>query len=112
MRKRLVVAAAIAFMATGCSGDGGNDKASAETSGGLPTCSDVWGDGKTLPDDYNGCADGDTIEAAVIQDCDSGIGRFTTYRDQFHALLGGKITEAPSSSKEYAAAYEKCMTDS
>lgn len=79
---------------------------------GPPSCGEVWVDGATLPAKYDGCVRPDgSIEAAVVYDCDSGIGRFTGYDDRFFALLGGKITEAGSDSPEYGAAYEECFAD-
>lgn len=117
MRTRLAICAALALLATGCSSDDSGDGVVADAtnapeSGGLPACADVWVDGETLPEDYDGCENPDgSIEEPVIYDCDSGIGRFTTYRDELHALLGGEITEAPSNSEEYAAAYEECFAD-
>lgn len=120
MRTRLAVIAALALTATGCSGDDNGDTAEgsqgapapATAMSEYPACEDVWVDGETLPEDYEGCDNGGTIEAAASIECDSGSGVFVTYQDQFHALLGGEITEAASSSEEYAAAYEECFADS
>lgn len=116
MRTRLAICAALALLATGCSGDdtGADDSGSAATAeSGTPACSEVWIDGETLPGDYEGCTNDDgSIEAAATLECDSGIGTFATYQDEFFALLGGEITEAPSDSEEYAAAYEDCFADS
>lgn len=117
MRTRLAICAALALMASGCSSDDGetsaeSDTATAPESSGTPACAEVWVDGETLPEDYEGCENEDgSIEAAATIECDSGIGTFATYQDEFFALLGGEITEAPSSSEEYAAAYEECFAD-
>lgn len=101
--------------AAGCSSDdsGGEPESGGEAAeSGTPVCSDVWVDGGTLPEDYAGCENADgSIEAAATIKCDSGIGAFTTYQDEFFALLGGEITEAPSTSEEYSAAYEECFAD-
>lgn len=118
MRTRLAVIAVLALTATGCSGDDngetaeeGQDAPAAATSD-YPACEDIWVEGETLPDDYEGCDNDGAIEVAATIECDSGVGTFVTYQDEFHALLGGEITEAPSSSEEYAAAYEECFADS
>lgn len=111
-----LAAIALALLATGCSSSDDTDAADngsgAETGSSVPACSDVWVNGQTLPEDYEGCMNGDdSMEAAVILECDSGIGSFAAYQDEFFALLGGEITEAPSDSDEYAAAYEECFAD-
>jgi hypothetical protein len=105
------IAPLLALTVAACGG-GGEDAESAGTSGVMPDCSDVWVDGETLPEDYEGCTDGDTIAAAVTIECDSGIGTFVTYDDRFHALLGDTVTEASTESDEYAKAYEDCFADS
>lgn len=106
--QRLIGAAVLAIVLSGCSAplkkhaDSGDDSSS-------PACTKVWQDGATLPKDYQGCTrpDGD-LEAAVTIKCDSGEGTFTTYEDNYFALLGGTITKASSDSDAYAAAYAKC----
>lgn len=111
-----LAAIALALLATGCSSsdetDAADNGSDTEASSSVPACSDIWVDGQTLPEDYDGCEnDGGSIEAAATIECDSGIGTFATYQDEFFALLGGEITEAPSDSDEYAAAYEECFAD-
>lgn len=110
--RRLACAAALLFVASGCGGGNGDSGDDAAGSG-MPSCSDVWRDGATLPKDYDGCTNDDgSIEAAVSRECDSGIGTLVTYQDDFYALLGGKITEAPADSKTYSNFfYKKCFAD-
>lgn len=77
----------------------------------LPSCDDVWVDGATLPVNYEGCMNGDVIEAMASLDCDSGAEVFVTYQDRLFAFLGGPITEAGSDSPAYGKAYEECFAD-
>jgi hypothetical protein len=64
MTRSVALAAVIpAIFIAGCSGDGKD---------GPPQCSDVWEDGQTLPEDYDGCLSGDSFEVAPIWDCIDG----------------------------------------
>ncbi|HWL97232.1 MAG TPA: hypothetical protein VNP20_07795 [Nocardioidaceae bacterium] len=93
---------------TACSGDDSPDSNNDQVASEVPGCSEVWVDGETLPDDYEGCADEDGgLVAAETTECESGE-TFTTYEDRFYAVLGGEITEAPSDSPEYQQAHDEC----
>ncbi len=84
-----------------------NESGTAGRSDELGECADVWIDGETLDAGYQGCSiDGEPMLPNVVT-CESG-DQFTTFDDQFFAVLGGEITEAPADSAEYTAALEEC----
>lgn len=76
----------------------------------LPACADVWQDGATLPDDYDGCMEGDMLVVAVTLDCTTGSG-FTTFEDRMFARMGGVIDEDDSDSPSYRKAWNDCFAD-
>lgn len=93
MRTPLAALALLAAL-TGCSG-GSQDVSDVEE--GLPSCSSVWTVGETLPADYDGCTDGDTIVVAVSQSCTSGED-LVSYDDQLVARYGGTIEVTDSTA--------------
>jgi hypothetical protein len=56
---------ALTFSVTACGA--GSDTAS--PLGDTPKCSDIWVEGNTVPENYEGCENGDTIEAVFEYDC-------------------------------------------
>lgn len=116
---RLVATVLLALSLTACGG-GNDDKADSDPttsapvsdapeSSGTPTCSDVWVVGETLPEDYEGCEEGDTLFASVTQDCKDG-SVFTSYDDRFYAVLGGPIAaNVEGDDPAYSAFYDACL---
>ncbi len=101
---------AVAFV-VGCSSDDTSGSSSNGGGGGMPACDDVWVDGNTLPKDYEGCLNGNTIEAAVTRDCKDGT-KFTTYQDHFYAVLDDTIHAnmgETAADPAYKTAYNKCL---
>lgn len=99
------------LLLTACGG-GGDDDEGGTGSGGLPDCADVWVEGETLPEDYEGCMDGDMTVALVTSDCTDG-SRLTGYDDRYWALLGGEIKDAgaedaTAADPEYGADLAAC----
>ncbi len=84
-----------------------NESGSAGRADELGECTDIWIDGEILDAGYQGC----TIEGRPmlpnVVTCESG-DQFTTFDDEFFAVLGGEITEASADSSEYTAAVEEC----
>ena len=95
-----------------CSSDeddnGGNDLL-----GNYPSCSDTWVDGETLPEDYEGCDEGDTIIAGVSYECQDG-SRIFTYEPEgsgFYTLADGTIVEVGedyANDPEYGELFDAC----
>jgi hypothetical protein len=80
---------------------------------GYPRCSDIWIAGEVLPAKYEGCDAGSTIEVPATFGCSDG-SEFTTFRDRYWAVLGGKIKDSGSSGgitadAEYAADDDACL---
>ena len=116
----LVVLVLTVAACTADDGEGGPESTATETpaesgpaGSALPACAEVWVAGRTLPRNYEGCdtADG-TVEAAAKIECETGIGTFVTFRDEFFAIEGEEITEAPSDSPEYTELYDSCYGES
>lgn len=112
--KRTLVAAALLSVLAACGG--GDDDVSgedlADALDDMPKCSEVWVAGETLPEDYGGCDDGDTIVAAVSTECSDGTSLYG-FDDRFYALGGEEIVEAAGGSTDtdpaYSKAYEDCV---
>jgi hypothetical protein len=86
--KTLATVAVLAATLAGC-GEKPNDGGKIDlVDNGLPSCSEVWVAGQTLPGKYEGCANDDVIEAVV-----TGSDGFVYYNDTLRAKLGGKIEE-------------------
>ena len=109
---------AAALLATGC---GGNDEPNLsgdvekmqDAVAAMSDCSDVWSAGATLPEDYEGCLNGDTVDVPIYLECSDG-SRFTSYQDTYYAFLGDEVGVAKSEGDAandpgYKRAYEKCM---
>lgn len=77
----------------------------------MPECGDIWVDGKTLPGDYEGCADdGGDLVLPALSSCADG-SQFTSHDDRFFARLNGTIEVGPEGPPKAAAAYERFMSD-
>jgi hypothetical protein len=80
----------------------------------LPECADVWVDGRKLPEDYEGCRDGDTATAAVSVPCgdediythepDDESGFFTDRQGVIHDA-GANYASDPVYKKVYASCH-------
>jgi len=58
----------------------------------LPKCSDIWVEGKTLPEDYEGCQNtGGGLDRGANYACTDGKADLIGHNDQFFARLGGQI---------------------
>lgn len=57
-----------------------------------PACSDVWGDGETLPGGYRGCVEDGTDVKPESRPCSFGK-PLLTQGGRFWAVRGGRITE-------------------
>lgn len=67
--------------------------------GGFPDCADVWQEGRTLPEDYLGCMEGETPFDLDGIECESG--QFIVkHDDRFWAVAGGRIARAEGSLLE------------
>lgn len=61
--------------------------------GGFPECAEVWQEGRTLPEDYLGCMEGETPFDLDGIECESG--QFIVkHDDRFWAVAGGRIARA------------------
>jgi hypothetical protein len=111
---RFVGTLALLALLTACSSDSGTSGAPQQekSSGGLPSCSEVWVDGALLAVNYLGCTNEDGSTEGGGVECESGTGQFVTHQDRFFALAGGQITEATSDSDAFAAAYHACHVGS
>jgi hypothetical protein len=119
MRSRTIVLASLLLAVTGCGDDGGDggdggDPGTPQASGlveSLPSCSDVWQTGETLPEDYDGCViEGNEVKVFSPTECPSGT-QHATYEDRWYAVLGGEIQESKASiysDKGYARFRETC----
>lgn len=125
MRTTLLgLAAVLALSLTACSSDDSDESADGDSSAGssaadlqsgVPDCADVWVDGGSLPEDYEGCRDGDTIVASFTWDCEDG--RTFTSSMPGYGFLGGELWITPDGldepdveSAEYTAAFwDDCM---
>lgn len=66
--------------------------APASPSSDLPSCSEVWVNGETLPGKYAGCFDGEVEVPAERREC--SIGRpIVTYGDEFYAVPGRVVNQ-------------------
>lgn len=83
--RKLAVLFALLVMGTGCA-DKGTETEDPTHGEEFPACADVWQEGKQLPADYEGCANGDTIEVPVL----GGDGR-VAYDDRLAAKPGETI---------------------
>ncbi len=104
---RLVLGLCALILPLAACGDENLDESQAGEAGDLQDCAEVWVDGATLEQDYQGCTEDGQQVAPVVVGCEDG-GQLTTYDDAFVARLGGEVLEAPASSAEYVAAYEEC----
>ncbi len=100
----ILVVALAAFVLGGCGGDGdsdgsgdasnSSDQSLEDALSDLPQCSDVWKVGETLDlSTYEGCQDGDTVEAAITNGCYDAdakyVGQVATYEDRLWVLQTG-----------------------
>jgi len=96
----------------GCAGESETSKPASQPEPSLPACSEVWVDGATLPEGYEGCMDGGDIVAPAGYDCDSGGGQMLGHEDRFWVLTrDGVIHKGGAESGAYQADYEACFAD-
>ena len=111
---RLVALVFASLVLVGCGGSSGSAPDSKADSSGVPQCSDVWQDGKTLPDDYEGCVEGGAIEAAVARDCDGwSLVSYESEARSFWTTPGMKIVAGGAdmlANPDYVAASEACSS--
>ncbi len=112
MLSRPLVLATLALALTGCAG--GDEPEQPKASGAvetLPSCSEVWRTGETLPEDYDGCViEGNEIKVFSPTECPSGK-QHATYEDRWYAVLGEEIQESDGSifsDKDYMRFRETC----
>ena len=94
------------------SGDGSVSQADDDpgSAGGYLPCADVWVDGKTLPDDYGGCADEGSIAGSSWQDCADGSKLFT-HDSSFFTEVDGTIVATKPDELLDDPAFEKRSAD-
>lgn len=132
MRRLLPVLVTVLLLA-GCSGsssegtagpdgsgsDRGSDGTSSSATGtpappSAPACDVIWKAGRTLPADYDGCAEGGAAGSEETVECTDG-SRLVAYADTFYARTGGTIRQpelAPmQDTDEFSAAYTDCTGD-
>jgi len=90
MRFAVIAAVGLVLLPIGC-GDGDTGDGPKKMSDG----SDVWVKGATLPNDYEGCRDGNRVVLAELLDCNDHGGQWTIYQDRLAAVLGGRIQPLP-----------------
>ncbi len=104
---RLLATVAALFVLAGCSdvpreeedpSDLGPQGAAASAVD-LPACDDVWRPGRTLPADYEGCAQGDIMAFADPDECADG-SRLHTYDDDLWAFAGRSVQRSPALRSE------------
>jgi hypothetical protein len=108
-------ALAVTFLAIVLSACGGSEEPETPQASGLvetlPSCSEVWRTGETLPQDYDGCViEGNEIKVFSPTECPSGK-QHATYEDRWYAVLGGEIQESDGSifsDKGYTRFRETC----
>lgn len=111
--KRLALSlGSLALLVSACgNGDEPSPEAGIDPGETTPACSDVWVDGETLPEDYEGCLENaDLIAAAVFSDCADG-SQLTSYDGRFYGLLGSEITEVEgemAADRGYKKAFYDC----
>jgi hypothetical protein len=109
VRRTLLLLAAAPLVLAGCGDSGPDDEKVTPQSESMPTCSEVWVEGKVLPADYTGCVDeGGVLQVSQIKDCSSIDGSFTTFHQDFYAVLGQQI-HSDVKSQEYKQAYGVCF---
>lgn len=93
MNKIILGVAALALSLAACGEEQGDAPApdSSPVQAGTPTCEDVWVPGATLPENYEGCMEGDSLVLAI----EDSAGR-VSYDDRLVAKRGGKITRSAS----------------
>lgn len=70
-----------------------------------PACSQIWKNGATLPEDYEGCEDeAGSYLATAWATCDKPALEFTSYEDELYAKRGDTITNDPKAVKAMRAA--------
>lgn len=112
MRTRIAALAIAPLFLAGCGGgdsEGDKDSAAPAANGGMPACSEVWVEGETLPENYEGCDEGDAVSAPAISEC--GDAEWTSYNDEFYAKLGGEIFAVEgemSDDPAYGKFYNEC----
>ena len=75
----------------------------------LPHCDDVWVEGQTLPENYDGCTPaGGGISTVAARTC-SDDGGDLVYQDGFFARQGGEIAAGERQSAEYERALADCQ---
>lgn len=121
MRNRTLIPALAATLlllvscGDGDGGGGGDEGATNMGADDYPTCSDVWVEGDLLPDDFEGCMEGDTIVDVAFTECADGerelrIHQTAAGEDQFFSLTGEPIEVYTDEAK--SAAYEDCQPPS
>lgn len=85
----------------------GDGDASGTSTSGTPECSEVWVAGQTLPENYEGCTNGDEIEAAFSYDCEDGTSLFAN--DDFWVRTPGEIVAMDGEDDPaYSKAFDDC----
>lgn len=105
MRTRLVtLVIALSFLAA-CGGEGSADSNGPDGSGSdVPACADV----KVIDEDFEGCEEDGSIQAAVIYDCEDG-SKLVAAGSVF-GKVGEEATHVPDAadSQEYSAMWDEC----
>jgi hypothetical protein len=93
---------------------GNNGSAPAESSAAaeFPACADVWVVGQALPEDYEGCVDGDALVANAAFECSDSDEQLASYEDRLWVLTPGTIADAgdnTATDDDYGKAYQECV---
>lgn len=93
MCRMALAALTIAAVASGCGSGGGSSE-----------CSEIWVDGKTLPEGYDGCMQDGSLVLYTATQCDDGTERVTfNSAGEFWADADGLISAGELPDEEYAA---------
>lgn len=106
-----LAAPAVVFSLVACGDTGDEDE---NGGAGVPRCSDLWTEGATVPEGYEGCLNGHDLEAVLVYDCEDGRTfvahgpGFGIVGEEAHVTPKG-LDEPDVESAEYAAVFGDCM---
>lgn len=121
--RRLTTVAVLALALTACGGgddeaeEGGttapetSESSSEAAEPAVPTCSDVWQEGQSLPADYEGCMDGETLVVATFLSCSDGRSLYTYegVEPNLFAFDTDAIQVGGAADRAYSDAYGECQ---
>lgn len=102
----------LAFAGCSDSDDGGGDGGSKDEAG-TPACSEVWVIGETLPENYEGCMEGNNLTAVTGYECKDGGSLYALEKGGEDAMFGvtGQTIGDSTDEKAYGETYDACLGD-